>query len=105
MRPSGSTTRKSPPCCAPPPSVAGAMGEMDDRLDDVKGLHDAARDAANWAKHVSKLTVSNVPEGAITLNVNGRRLAGPVQGFGKMWQKTYQMSLPATSVAPAELIA
>ena len=82
------------------------MGEIeDDRLDDVQGLQDAARDAANWAKHVSKLTVSNVPEGAINLNVNGKRLAGPVQGFGKMWQKTYQMSLPATSVAPTELIA
>ncbi|HEX6516089.1 MAG TPA: hypothetical protein VF049_10970 [Nocardioidaceae bacterium] len=65
----------------------------------------AARDAANWAKAVSRLTVSNVPDGAIDLNVTGKRLAGPIQGFGKMWQKTYQARLPRDRVSPAELIA
>ena len=65
----------------------------------------AARDAANWAKRVSRLRVSEVPEGAVNLNVEGRRLAGPIQGFGKMWQKTYQVRLPADAVGPAELIA
>ena len=49
----------------------------------------AARDATNWAKKVSILNVSEVPEGAINLNVEGRRLTSPIQGFGKMWQKTY----------------
>ena len=29
----------------------------------------------------------------------------PIQGFGKMWQKTYQVRLPADRVSPAELIA
>ena len=65
----------------------------------------AARDAANWAKSVSKLTVSAVPEGAVNLNVDGRRLASPIQGFGKMWQKTYQVRLPAERVSPTDLIA
>jgi hypothetical protein len=64
----------------------------------------AARDAANWAKRVSRLRVSEVPEGAVNLNVEGRRLAGPIQGFGKMWQKTYQVAL-GESPSPAELIA
>ena len=50
----------------------------------------AARDAANWAKSVSRLNVSEVPEGAVNINVEGRRLASPIQGFGKMWQKTYR---------------
>ena len=54
----------------------------------------AARDAANWAKSVSRLRVSEVPEGALNINVEGRRLASPIQGFGKMWQKTYQVRLP-----------
>ena len=40
-------------------------------------------------------SVSEVPEGAISINVVGKRLAGPIQGFGKMWQKTYQVGLPA----------
>ena len=46
-----------------------------------------------------------MPEGAAEINVAGKRLAGPVQGFGKMWQKTYQVSLPAERVPATELIA
>jgi hypothetical protein len=65
----------------------------------------AARDAASWAKSVSELKVSEVPEGALNLNVEGRRLTSPIQGFGKMWQKTYQVRLPAERVSAAEVIA
>ena len=60
----------------------------------VKDDKAAARDAASWAKAVTRLNVSEVPEGAVNLNVDGRRLASPIQGFGKMWQKTYQVRLP-----------
>ena len=59
----------------------------------------AARDATNWAKKVSTLNVAEVPEGAININVEGKRLAGPIQGFGKMWQKTYQVRLPRERVS------
>jgi hypothetical protein len=65
----------------------------------------AARDAANWAKSVSRLNVSEVPEGAVNINVEGRRLASPIQGFGKMWQKTYQVRIPAYRVSNTDLIA
>jgi hypothetical protein len=65
---------------------------------------DAARDAASWAKSVSQLNVSVVPEGAVNLNVDGRRLTSPIQGFGKMWQKTYQVRLPAARVSATDLI-
>ncbi len=65
----------------------------------------AARDAASWAKSVSQLNVSEVPEGALNLNVEGRRLSSPIQGFGKMWQKTYQVRLPAEQISPTDLIA
>ena len=65
----------------------------------------AARDATGWAKSVSQLKVSDVPEGALNLNVEGRRLASPIQGFGKMWQKTYQVRMPAERVSAAEVIA
>ena len=64
-----------------------------------------SRDVNHWAKAVSRLNVSNVPEGAINLNVTGRRLAGPVQGFGKMWQKTYRVSLPSEQVSASKLIS
>jgi hypothetical protein len=63
------------------------------------------RDEANWAPAVERLGVAEVPEGAVGINVDGRRLAGPIQGFGKMWQKTYRVALPADRVSPAALIA
>src|SRR5919201_1144915 len=65
----------------------------------------AARDATNWAKSVSRLNVSEVPEGAVNLNVHGRRLTSPIQGFGKMWHKTYQVRLPAERVSAPAVIA
>jgi len=65
----------------------------------------AARDAANWAKSVSRLNVSQMPEGATGINVSGKRLASPIQGFGKMWQKTYQVRLPGGRTSAVDLIA
>jgi hypothetical protein len=64
----------------------------------------AARDATNWAKAVSRLDVSEMPDEAVNL-VSGKRLAGPIQGFGKMWQKTYQAALPRETVSAQELIS
>jgi hypothetical protein len=62
------------------------------------------RDAARWARYVETLKVSNAPEGALNLNVEGRRVVGPLQGFGKMWQKTYRVRLEGIDVAPAEVV-
>jgi hypothetical protein len=70
----------------------------------------AASDETNdrnsaWALPVSKLSVSEVPTGIINLNVEGRRLVGPLQGFGQLWQKTYRIGLSGVKVSPAEVIA
>ena len=65
----------------------------------------AARDANNWAKTVSRLKVPNVPDGAVNINVEGRRLAGPIQGFGKMWQKTFRVRLEGVDLTPQAVIA
>jgi hypothetical protein len=62
------------------------------------------RDAEHWAKMVSQLDVTDAPEGAVNINVTGKRLVSPIQGFGKMWQKTYKVSLAGTSLGPAEVI-
>ncbi|HEX4670894.1 MAG TPA: hypothetical protein VH279_01430 [Solirubrobacteraceae bacterium] len=63
------------------------------------------RDEASWAKSVSRLNVGDVPDGAVNRNVDGRRVTSPIQGFGKMWQKTYKVGLPADRVSATELIA
>ncbi len=62
------------------------------------------RDAAFWAKSVEKMEVSEVPEGAANLNVHGKRAVGALQGFGKMWQKTYRVPLTGLKSTPAEVV-
>jgi hypothetical protein len=52
---------------------------------------------------VQKLQASGMPAEAPNL-VDGRRLVGPLQGFGKMWQKTYRVKLASASLLPAEVI-
>ncbi len=61
------------------------------------------RDETYWA-HTSTLKVSKVPTGALNLNVEGRRLLSPLQGFGQLWQKTFRIHLKGTSVKPTEVI-
>jgi hypothetical protein len=63
------------------------------------------RSEESWAKSVARLEVKDVPDGAVNLNVEGRRLTSPIQGFGKMWQKTYQVRVPAERVSATDLIA
>jgi hypothetical protein len=65
----------------------------------------ASRDAAYWAKAVSTLKVGDLPPEAINRNVEGRRVMSPIQGFGKMWQKTYKVSLKGAKASPQEVIA
>lgn len=62
------------------------------------------RDAAYWARYAETLKVSGVAEGATNINVDGRRAVGPLQGFGKMWQKTYRVGLPGAGVEPKAVI-
>jgi hypothetical protein len=62
------------------------------------------RDAAYWAKNVTTLKLGEVPARAVNLNVTGRRVVGPVQGFGRMWQKTSRVELRGAEVTPAEVV-
>lgn len=65
----------------------------------------AARDASNWARPVDKLAVDGERAGALNLNVAGKGLTGPLQGFGALWQKTYRLPLTGVDVTPAEVMA
>ena len=57
------------------------------------------RDAAYWAGgYAETLKVAGVAEGATNINVEGRRAVGPLQGFGKLWQKTYRVSLVGAGI-------
>jgi hypothetical protein len=63
------------------------------------------RDADAWARPVDRLAVAQ-GAGGVAATVAGRRVAGPLQGFGQMWQKTFRFRLPAdAAVSPEEVVA
>ena len=63
-----------------------------------------SRDTAHWAAPVSKLEVTDVPSGAVSLNVEGRQVVGPLQGFGQLWQKTYRVHLTDVEDSPDDIV-
>lgn len=61
------------------------------------------RDEGNWAEPVEHLHVDESITGAPRGNVEGRRPVGPLQGFGQLWQKSYEIRIPGPT--PEEVIA
>lgn len=61
------------------------------------------RDAGNWAANVTRLSV-DADRADVGFNVAGRRLTGPQQGFGRLWQRSYSAHF-GDSVTPTDLIA
>ncbi len=64
----------------------------------------SGRDAANWARPVDRLSAAGVA-GAKVDSVSGKRVSGPLQGFGQLWQKTFRVRLDGIELTPMELIA
>jgi hypothetical protein len=62
------------------------------------------RDAANWARKAQALKVGELPPEALNLNVDGRQVVGPLQGFGQLWQKTYRLRLVGSAATPEQVI-
>ena len=50
------------------------------------------RDDANWASPVDRLSATDVP-GARDDAVTGKRVTGPLQGFGQLWPKTLRVRI------------
>jgi hypothetical protein len=93
-------------------SRVGAQGSVrnDDgtakRSDEVIGERTRVtepRDTENWAQPVDAFHVGDIEEGARKGNVEGRRPTGPLQGFGQLWQKTYEVHVPGPT--PEQVIA
>jgi hypothetical protein len=61
------------------------------------------RDADSWARPVDRL--STTATGASIDTVTGRRVAGPLQGFGQMWQKTFTVRLDGAELTPEDVVA
>ena len=61
------------------------------------------RDAANWAQPVDRLSATGVT-GAYDA-VSGKRVSGPLQGFGQLWQKSFSVRLEGVDTTPEAVIA
>jgi hypothetical protein len=72
--------------------------------DDASASNKEPQDEAFWAHLTSALQVSREPTGALNLNVDGRQVVGPLQGFGRLWPKTYRLRLPEVTMTPAEIM-
>ena len=57
-----------------------------------------------WAKSTPTIHVGEVPPGATNINVDGRKRAGALQGFGRLWQKTYKVRLTGADKTPPEIM-
>lgn len=73
------------------------------------GSHDPAGttrrdDTGSWARPVDRLDAGGRTD-VDARSVHGKRLSGPVQGFGKLWQKTYSVTLEGLDLAPEQAIA
>lgn len=63
----------------------------------------APRDSEAWARPVDRLATT--ASGAASDTVTGRRVSGPLQGFGQLWQKTFSVRLPADEHPPEAVVA
>jgi hypothetical protein len=52
---------------------------------------------------IGDVTDKGIPA-ALVLNIDGRQVVGPLQGFGQMWQKTYLVRLPGVTLSAAEVM-
>lgn len=59
--------------------------------------------AGRWATNVQRLEVIASDSGGDAAAVAGRRIAGPAQGFGKLWQKTYTVRVPG-EISPEQVV-
>ena len=58
-----------------------------------------------WADPIDHLEVTGVDPAALNLNVAGRRLAGALQGFGRLWRKRFWVRLDGIETTPEEVVA
>ncbi len=85
------------------PISGNGQNDQTNQVETTNQVEMQPRDASYWTR-VSQFKVGQMPSGALNINVEGKLLVGPLQGFGQMWQKTYRVSLKGASTTPVEVI-
>ncbi len=86
-------------------ALAAAGVSPADMPPERKATPSPTRDGDAWAKPIRKLAVPPMPPEAWKRNVNGRRVVGPVNGFGQLWQKVYRLRVSDAGISPERAIA
>ena len=63
------------------------------------------KQTSNWAKPTAAIELGEVSSEAMNINVAGKQLNSPLQGFGQLWQKTYRLPLVGSNIEPEALVA
>lgn len=88
-----------------PPAESQTTGDVPSQAD-IDQLEEVDQLLENipWAKPVDRLKVEGFPKDVLSLNVEGRKLAGPFQGFGQLWHKTFRIRLDDPELTPTEVV-
>ncbi|RZU30800.1 hypothetical protein [Blastococcus saxobsidens] len=70
--------------------------------DDAGPIPRVPRDASYWAAPVQRLGA--VSDAARSRGLEGKRLMGPQQGFGQLWQRNYRVPLPGVDLSAAQVV-
>jgi pyruvate/2-oxoglutarate dehydrogenase complex dihydrolipoamide dehydrogenase (E3) component/anti-anti-sigma regulatory factor len=90
--------------CSSREEAFGISGISRNDLPSQKALAAKALDESFWAKPIIRLHVPAMPPQAINRNIDGRRVVGPVEGFGQLWQKKYQLVITKPGITPEDTI-
>lgn len=84
---------------------AGLSSDPEDKALPLDSQRTELRGPEYWSPSIKRIPVPAMPPQAINLNVNGRRTAGPDNGFGQLWEKTYTIDLSDSKLSPEEIIS
>src|SRR6476620_8781173 len=97
-------TKTGPPLWPrPPPDPVAPRDPREIPMTTPTPVPPTNRDGAHWATPVDRLSAAGVA-GAKDDAVSGKRATGPLQGFGRLWQKTVTVRLDGTDISPTDLI-
>lgn len=67
-------------------------------------MHDASTPAPAGAADAGDLETNHAPDTAMAATLAGKHLAGPLQGFGPLWQRIYRVRLAGADQSPVEVM-
>lgn len=72
--------------------------------ENLTGGNDPKRSREQWAPRIEHIKVASPDPEARNINVDGRHLVSPLQGFGQLTQKTFTMRLPGVKLSQSEVM-